>query len=77
MKRKRTDLSPDPRSTEASSHEWTQICALDRKQGLGEWTRRKKLCYLKISARVGKMRKSSRDNAASQRLMERWARQGQ
>lgn len=40
----RTEPSPDPRSVQTFSHKWPQNCPLDRKQGLGERTRREGLC---------------------------------
>lgn len=44
MKEERTDHPTDPRSTETFSHKWAQNCPLDRKQGLGGWTKRDGLC---------------------------------
>ena len=77
MKEERTDHPPDPRPTETFSHKWSHNCPLDRKQGLGEWTKRDGLCRLKRSAPGSRQEEWARRRQApgrAQRLVERWAR---
>lgn len=75
MKEERTDHPPDPRPTEPFSHKWSP---LDRKQGLGEWTKRDRLCRLKRSAPASRQKEWARRRQAPGRALplKGWWRDG-